>query len=153
MKGKRILLITPFIDSITEKINIREKIYDGVDLFPDCSFVFLKPPQTHANNDSREFYVELEEFLQKLENIKDTFDIAFVSAGGYGNLICSAIYDMGRSAIYGGGTLQMFFGVLGQRWLKERPDVLKIFMNSHWSRPKESEKPKDCKNIEGGCYW
>lgn len=153
MKGKRILLITPFIDSITEKINIREKIYDGVDLFPECSFVFLKPPQTHANNDSREFYVELEEFLQKLENIKDTFDIAFVSAGGYGNLICSAIYDMGRSAIYGGGTLQMFFGVLGQRWLKERPDVLKIFMNSYWSRPKESEKPKDCKNIEGGCYW
>jgi len=153
MKGKRILLITPFIDSINEKINIREKIYDGVDLFPECSFTFLKPPQTHANNPSREFDVELDDFLQELEKIKDTFDVAFVSAGGYGNLICSAIYDMGRSAIYGGGTLQMFFGVLGQRWLLERPDVLKLFMNSNWSRPKDTEKPKDCKNIEGGCYW
>jgi hypothetical protein len=153
LRGQRILLITPFIESISEKLSTREKIYDGVDLFPECSFVFLKPPQTHANNDSREFDIELEEFLQELEKIKDTFDVAFVSAGGYGNLICSAIYDMGRSAIYGGGTLQIFFGVLGSRWLKERPDVLKFFMNKYWSRPKESEKPKDCKNIEGGCYW
>ena len=47
----------------------------------------------------------------------------------------------------------MFFGVLGQRWLVERPDVLKLFMNSDWSRPRTTEKPKDCKNIENGCYW
>lgn len=153
LQGKRILLITPFIDSIKEKIDIRDKIYDGVDLFPDCTFVFLKPPQTHANNDSREFDVELDEFLQQVENVKDTFDVAFVSSGGYGNAIVSAIYDMGKSAIYGGGVLQMYFGVLGSRWLKERPDILKLFMNKHWTRPKESEKPKDCKNIEGGCYW
>lgn len=152
MKGKRILLITPFIDSISEKLEKRESIY-GVDLFPECSFTFLKPPQTHANNESREFDLELEDFFVQLENIKETFDIAIVSAGGYGNLIISKIYDIGKSAIYGGGTLQMFFGVLGQRWLVERPDVLKMFMNSNWSRPKTNEKPKDCKNIENGCYW
>lgn len=152
LKGKRVLLITPFEESISSKLSKRENIY-GIDLFPECSFSFLKPPQTHAGNDSREFDIELEEFFKKLEKIKDDFDIGIVSAGGYGNLILSKIYDIGKSGIYGGGTLQMFFGVLGQRWLVERPDVLKLFMNSDWSRPRTDEKPKDCKNIENGCYW
>ena len=152
LRGKRILLITPFIDSITSKLEIRENIY-GIDLFPECSFVFLKPPQTHAGNESREFDIELEDFFSDLEKIKNDFDVAIVSAGGYGNLILSKIYDLEKSGIYGGGTLQMFFGVLGQRWLVERPDVLKLFMNSNWSRPRATEKPKDCKNIENGCYW
>jgi len=151
-KPRRILLITPFEESIMSKLEKRENIY-GIDLFPHCTFTFLKPPQTHAGNDSREFDVELEEFFEKLEKIKDDFDIAIVSAGGYGNPILSKIYDLGKSGIYGGGTLQMFFGVLGQRWLVERPDVLKLFMNSDWSRPRTTEKPKDCKNIENGCYW
>lgn len=152
LKGKRILLITPFIESIKDKLDKRELIY-GIDLFPECTFTFLKPPQTHAGNESREFDVELEDFFTKLEEVKNDFDIALVSAGGYGNPIISKIYDLGKSAIYGGGTLQMFFGVLGQRWLVERPDVLKLFMNSNWSRPRTTEKPKDCKNIENGCYW
>jgi len=41
----------------------------------------------------------------------------------------------------------------GSRWIKERPDILRLFLNRFWSRPKESEKPKNHQNIEGGCYW
>jgi hypothetical protein len=46
-----------------EKIPIREKIY-GVDLFPECTITTIRPPQTHASNDAREFSVELAEFLR-----------------------------------------------------------------------------------------
>lgn len=152
MRGKRILIISAFSESINEKIPIREKIY-GVDLFPDCIITTIQPPQTHASNNSREFNIELDEFLQSLDKIKDTYDIALVSSGGYANLICCHIFKSGNSSIYVGGVLQMFFGVLGGRWLNETPDVVRLYLNEYWSRPKESERPKDYKNIENGCYF
>lgn len=152
LKGKRILIISSFIESIREKIDIREKIY-GIDLFPECEFVFLKPPQTHGSNESRQFKVEFAEFVERINAIKDTFDVALCSCGGYGNPICSAIYGMGKSAIYVGGVLQMYFGIYGERWMREHPDVLRAYMNQHWSRPKENEKPNNYKQIENNCYW
>ena len=154
LEGKRLLIISPFVESIREKINIRTKIYDGVDIFPNCTFVFAKPPQTQGNQQSQDFQVELNRFKGELDQLKDQYDVALVSCGGYGNLVCNYIFESHRkSAIYVGGVLQMYFGVLGGRWLKERPDVLRLFMNEHWSRPKESEKPNGCGQIENGCYW
>ena len=41
LEGKRILIISAFVDSFKDKINVREKIY-GIDLFPNCEFVFFK---------------------------------------------------------------------------------------------------------------
>jgi len=152
LRGKRILIISAFIESIKEKIPIREKIY-GIDLFPDCKFVFLKPPQTHGSNKSQKFYIEYKEFIKRIEDIKDTFDIALCSCGGYGNPICAAIYDMGKSAIYVGGVLQMYFGIYGQRWLRERPDIMRLYLNKHWTRPKEKERPDNYKDVEKSCYW
>ena len=60
---------------------------------------------------------------------------------------------MGKSAIYVGGVLQMYFGIYGERWMRERPDILRVYMNEHWSRPKESEKPTNHKTVENNCYW
>ena len=152
LRGKKILIISCFVDSIKEKIDDREKIY-GVDLFPDCKFVFLKPPQTQGENPSREFVEELKDFHRQIDEVINDFDVALVSCGGYGNLVCSYIYQQGKSAIYVGGVLQMYFGIYGERWVRERPDVLNFFMNKHWSRPKESEKPKNNQKIENNCYW
>ena len=154
LQGKRILIISAFEESIREKIAIRDKIYDGVDLFPDCQFVFIKPPMTQSDEPSREFDVELKEFTDKLDTIKDDYDIALVSCGGYGNLVCNYIFENHqKSSIYIGGVLQMYFGIVGTRWYKERPDIVRLFMNEHWSRPKLSERPKGCENIENACYW
>lgn len=154
LQGKRILIISAFEESIREKIPIREKIYDGVDLFPDCEFVFMKPPMTQCDENSREFDVELKDFTDRLDTIKDDYDIALVSCGGYGNLVCNHIFEINKkSSIYVGGVLQVYFGILGNRWLKERPDIIRLFMNEHWSRPKAHERPKGCEKIEGACYW
>ena len=154
LQGKRILIISSFEESIREKIAIRSQIYDGVDLFPDCEFVFLKPPMTQADEPSREFDVEFAEFTDKLDSMWGDYDIALVSCGGYGNLVCNHIYEIHlKSAIYIGGVLQMYFGIVGARWFAERPDVVRLFMNEHWSRPKPSERPKGCEKVEKGCYW
>lgn len=153
LKGKRILLISPFVQTIKEQIPIRHLMYDNVDLFPDCEFVFLKPPQTHADQPSREFAMEFDEFKNNVDQMIDQFDIAFVSCGGYANPICSHIYSKGKSAMYIGGVLQMYFGILGNRWIQERNDVVHLFYNEYWKRPKVSERPLNYSKIENGCYW
>jgi hypothetical protein len=152
LEGKRILIISPFVDSFKEKIGIREKIY-GIDLFPNCEFVFLKPPQTQANCPSDEFDVELNRFIIRIKQIQDTFDIALLSCGGYGNLVCAEIYKMGKSAVYVGGVLQMYFGVYGNRWERERPEIMELYKNEFWTRPKEDERPDGFTNVEKSCYW
>lgn len=154
LKGKRILLVCGFEESIKDQLEKREKIY-GVDLFPDCEFVCIKPPQTQGTNDSAEFDVELNRFVEKLKGPEyaGKYDIALCAAGGYGNLICNEIYKMGKPAIYVGGVLQMYFGILGQRWVRERPDILRMYLNEHWTRPKTTEKPKNFDKVEGSCYW
>jgi hypothetical protein len=152
LTGKRLLIISPFIESMKSKLDILPEIY-GVDLFPKCEFIFIKPPQTHAAMPSQEFDIELEKFIEEVKKIKDDFDIALCSCGGYGNLVCAEIFKMDKSAIYVGGVLQMFFGIYGSRWLKEKPEILRIYMNKHWSRPSENEKPSGHSNIENGCYW
>ena len=152
LKGKKILIISAFVESIKEKIEIRKEIY-GVDLFPECSFTFLKPPQTQGNEESEEFIVELEKFQKKIDEMKDEFDVALVSCGGYGNLVCNYIYKINKSAIYVGGVLQMYFGIYGARWLRERKDILNLYMNKYWTRPKEQEKPRSYEKVENSCYW
>lgn len=156
LRGKRILIVSSMVDSIREKIPIRNQLWGdtGIDLFPDCTFVLLKPPMTQGNASARDFMTEFREFTAKLDRIRDQFDVALVSCGGYGNPVCNYIYEScGKSAIYVGGVLQMYFGVVGARWLQERPDILRLYMNAHWSRPKVSERPPGCEDIEKGCYW
>lgn len=152
LANKRVLIISAFEESIQEKIPCRKDIY-GIDLFPGCEILTIKPPQTHGAEESREFDKEIDAFFTRLDAIQTTYDVALVSAGGYGNLICSHIYKSGKSAIYVGGVLQMYFGILGNRWLKERPDILRMYLNSSWTRPKEVEKPKNHETVEGACYW
>ena len=155
LRGKRILVISSFEESIREKLPIRAELYGGVDLFPDCEITTIRPPQTQGTvSDSEEpFTVHLAEFTKRLDAIRDTYDVALVSCGGYGNLVCSHLFDTGKSSIYVGGVLQMYFGILGTRWLKERPDVVRLYLNKNWSRPKDHEKPEGYKNVEGACYW
>jgi hypothetical protein len=154
LKGKKILIISSFADLIQKNMATSHKIY-GNDLFPKCTFCFLKPPQTNGTNNSSEFNIELEEFCKKIKRVSDdeNFDIALVSCGGYGNLVCNYIYSIGKSSIYVGGVLQMYFGILGKRWKLERQDILKLYLNEHWLSPKNEDKPQGHEKIENSCYW
>jgi len=152
LRGKRLLIISPFGETFKKQLPVLDKIY-GRDLFPDCSFVFLKPPTTNGQNHSRPFVDELNDFVKQIGTMKDEFDVALLSCGGYGNPAINRIHDMGKSAIYIGGVLQMYFGVYGSRWERERPLMMKLFKNKHWVRPTSDERPKGFENVEGSCYW
>ena len=152
LEGKRILVISSFVESFKTKIPFLDKIY-GREIFKDNTFVFIKPPSLAGYEKSEEWDVELKKFCLQLDKLIDEYDVALVSSGGLGNLISLYIYNSGKQAIYVGGVLQMYFGVYGQRWMDERKAVLNMYLNSHWSRPMISERPEGWKNIENNCYW
>jgi hypothetical protein len=144
LRGKRLLLVSPFVDMFQSQPNAY-----GINLFPDCSFVYLKPPQTHGTNASRDWREEFADLCSAVDLLE--FDVALCSCGGYGNPLCSYIYSKGRSAIYVGGVLQMYFGVYGSRWIKERKDVMTMYLTTDWKRP--TVKPEGHSAIESSCYW
>jgi hypothetical protein len=153
LRGKRILIVSAFESSIQAKLPIRDKIY-GRELFPDCTFITIKPPQTQGSEIAQEFDIELNNFFQRLDALKGQYDVALVACGGYGACVVNYIYTKhNASAIYVGGVLQMYFGILGARWLRERPDIVRLFLNEHWSRPTAIEKPANYDKVEGSCYW
>ena len=152
LKGKRVLIVSSFADTMREKDKTRDKVY-GIDLFPECNLMYIKPPQTQADEPCDGFTIELERFYKQLDSISGNYDVALVAAGGYGNLICDHIYNTGHSAIYVGGVLQMYFGIIGQRWIRERSDVIRHYINEHWTRPSDQEKPRNYTAIEKSCYW
>jgi len=143
LRGMKILLVSPFVDLM------RKTTVYGVDLFPECTFEYLKPPQTQGLEPSRDWHDEFLDFCEQVKQVE--FDVALCSCGGYGNPICAYIHSLGKSAIYVGGVLQMYFGIYGNRWLTERKDALSVYMTPQWTRP--INRPLGFENIEKSCYW
>jgi hypothetical protein len=152
LKGKKIQIIHPFKNTFLKQIEHFKEIFPNRSWFEDCELEFVKPPITFAgNHQDRDWQEHYQNFINELKNVPE-FDIALVSAGGYGMLISNYIYkEMGKSVIYIGGALQLFFGVIGKRWF-ENNDILSI-MNDHWIRPEKDDKPNNFQNVEKGCYW
>lgn len=115
LRGKRILWISSTDSQIVQKQwEKRNSIYADIDLFPECKIVVL------LNNTS-------------LDSIQNEYDVALVS-GPNSNQICESIYKKGKSVIYVGDVLPMYLGILDKRWLTERPDVIRMYLNQNWAR-------------------
>ena len=66
--------------------------------------------------------------------------------------ICNFIYsELDKSALYIGGALQLFFGVLGKRWVNNQ--TINKIKNDYWCYPEDSDKCGRPELVEGGCYW
>jgi hypothetical protein len=153
LSGKRILIISSFIETMKMQVPHLEKIY-GTNLFPQCTFVFIKPPLKQGKEISLDFQEELRLFFLTLDEVKDMYDVALVSSGGNGNIICNYIFEEhNKSAIYVGGVLQMYFGILGNRWVLERNEIMHLYYNKYWVRPDKTERPIGHETIEHSCYW
>ena len=62
LEGKRILIISPFVESIKKKIGYTSQ--DIWQTYSNCRLL-LKPPQTQGDEDCEEFYVEFNKFCMK----------------------------------------------------------------------------------------
>ena len=158
LRGKKVLLIHPFAESIKEqyskkRIQIFANLECDGEILPEFELEVLPAVQS-INGTKTEFsnwFEALEYMIDECKRID--FDIAIVGCGAYGFPLAAAIKKMGKSAIHLGGATQLMFGIRGVRWDKHENDLYREMVNEAWCRPMESEKPQKANEIEGGCYW
>jgi hypothetical protein len=134
-KGKKILIVSPFVEQIKEQIDILKKCNpppaEGTfaDYIKNSNFEFLKTYITYFNTDTqkniniphKDFFETVSYYKTHINNID--FDVALLSCGSYAHFIGDYIRNINKKAIYIGSILQMAFGIFGNTWLGKGPKM------------------------------
>ena len=165
LKGKKVLVVHPFTDTIKLQYQKRELLFSNPDVLPEFELKTLKAVQTIIGTRS-----EFESWFEALKYMEDEidkidFDIAIIGCGAYGLPLAAHVKRIGKQAVHIGGGTQLLFGILGKRWTEQyqgfwhyRPDInisldYHPLFNEYWVSPSQNEKPKGSEKMEGGCYW
>lgn len=150
LKGKRVLVIHPFEETITSQYyNNRKLLFENDEILPEFEKLYtIKAVQTIAGEKDDRFktWFEALEWMYQ-EALKINFDVAIIGCGAYGMSLAMKLRETGKIAIHMGGYTQLLFGIKGKRW-----DDLGIY-NEYWVRPSKDETPRQKDLIEEGCYW
>ncbi len=160
LKGKKVLVVTSFPESVKIQYAKREEIYKGTSKLPEFELKTYKALMTIGDMKDERFdtWFDALEFMKK-EILETDFDVALISCGAYSYPLGLAVKEAGRQAVCMGGVLQMLFGIMGRRWDGSRyggeehmdPRV-KRWVNASWIYPVE-ERPAAADNVEYGPYW
>lgn len=151
LKGKRVLVVHPFSESIMEQYKHHEKIFPN-GMIPDFDLYTVKAVQTIAGQVDDRFHTWFDalEYMYK-ECQKVDFDVAIIGCGAYGLPLAAKLKMSGKQVIHLGGATQLMFGIKGKRW-DEISEISKYY-NRFWVRPNQNEVVKNGKSVENGCYW
>jgi hypothetical protein len=150
LAGKRVLVVHPFERSIRAQYERKDTIHGVSEILPDFDLLTMRPPVTFLDADlsgSEGYFAELQKASKQIQELE--FDVALVSAGGYGLPLAAFAKSMGRKAIHMGGAGQLLFGITGERWAQPR---FKAIHGENWVRPLEDEMVKGSEKIKN-CYW
>lgn len=152
LKGKKVLVIHPFEESIKSQYQRHNLLFPDTDILPEFELKTLKAVQTIAGEKDNRFdtWFDALEYMYQ-EALKIDFDVAILGCGAYGLPLAAKLKVAGKQAIHMGGVTQILFGIKGRRWL-DNPRA-EINFNDAWVYPKESETPKRSNAVENHCYW
>lgn len=147
LKGKKVLVIHPFEESIRENYKKRSLLFHKQDFLPEFELITLKAVQSIAGTKTpyKDWFEALESMKRQMESMD--FDIALIGAGAYGFPLGSYVKQLGKKAVHIGGTLQILFGIKAKFC-----DKMGLY-NEHWTSPKDSERPNGFMKVESGRYW
>lgn len=149
LKGKKVLVIHPFAETIKKQYEKRKLLFENQEILPEFDLKIIKAVQSIADEKADlPFKTWFEALDYMKEQIRNTdFDIAIIGAGAYGMPLAHYCKTIGKKGVHMGGKIQLLFGIKGRRW-----DDLGIY-NEHWVSPSADETPKGAEKVEGGCYW
>lgn len=152
LKGKKVLVVHPFKESIEKQYENRTLIFPGTSILPEfASLTCIQAVQTIAGEKTEhETWFKALEYMQKQISDVD-FDIAIIGAGAYGLPLAAFCKKIGKQAVQMSGATQLLFGIKGKRW-DEHPTISNLY-NDSWIRPNNSETPTQKVKVEGGSYW
>lgn len=161
LEGKKVLVVHPFAESIKSQYEKRKYLFKVQDTLPDFkSLEVIKAIQSieGESNGYKDWFEALEYMMSEID--KHDYDVCLIGCGAYGFPLAAHVKRMGKQAIHIGGSLQLLFGIMGNRWDHDEPHYENgVFIyyagleNKYWVRPSASERPKTHKVIENSCYW
>lgn len=167
LNDKKICIISSFTEDIKDQLQYKDKLFvnncynDRVGMvykdfiFPTFKAVeYIKIPLCQIKYENRlnlntEFNSSLELFEDLKSQILNTnSEIYLIGAGLYANLLCDFIKTQGKIAINCGSSIQLFFGLLGNRFTYLEDQKV---TNEYWKYPDLSKciKYTDIKNMGG----
>lgn len=152
LKGKKVLVVSPFSDTIESQYPKRELLHKEKDILPEFLLSTVKSVWWYSQGrDSRfQTWFEALDYLYE-ECMKQEFDIALLSCSTFGAPLAIRIKQAGRQAVQMGGGLQLLFGIKGKRW-----DNVPGLYNEYWVKLPEETKVGNVDVIDrtqGGAYW
>lgn len=151
LKGKRVLVIHPFAESIKAQYARKDSIWPDKEVLPDFELITIKAVQSlgGAETPYKDWFEALEAMEAQMDIIE--YDVALTGCGAYGLPLAAHAKKTGHIGIHLGGPLQILFGIKGKRW-DNIPEVAK-FYNDSWVRPLPEETPECHAAVEDSCYW
>lgn len=152
LKGKRVLVISPFAHSIEKQYSIREKLWEDPRILPEFELKTIK----HIHSPNIDKPCHYESWIDMVNHVKNQidsidYDVLLSGCGASSIPFASHAKKNGKIGIHLGGPLQLLFGIKGGRW--DEGSIGKHFYNEYWVRPSGDEIPVNHKFIENGCYW
>lgn len=152
LEGKRVLIISPFVETMKQQYPKMDKIYEGHPMLPKFELLTLKSVWFSGTDDDFDTYFDALDYLYT-EAMKIDFDIVLLSCSTFGFNLACMFKRAGRQAIQYGGALQVLFGIKGARWDNNSPYTK--YYNDYWVRAPKTEAPSKSfqKKLDNGCYW
>lgn len=153
LEGMKVLVIHPFANLIEKQYKKRDKLFKNNQVLPEFDLKTYQAVQSLGGNCEYRDWVQALNIMQDdISNID--FDIALIGCGAYGMPLGGFIKSkLHKKAIHMGGSLQILFGIKGRRWEANGYDYQHKLYNEYWVRPTDDLKPRNYKDVEGGCYW
>lgn len=161
LRGKRVLVIHPFEETIRQQYERRELLFANADTLPKFSLLTIKAVQSLGGEADgfASWFDALDHMKAQMDSVE--YDIALIGCGAYGFPLAAHAKRTGHKAVHLGGALQLLFGIKGKRWenpqhgaerLGKEGPYLDLF-NEHWVYPADTDRPATAANVEGACYW
>lgn len=151
LEGKRVLVISPFIDTVRQQYSRRTEIWKDQRMLPAFTLETIRAPfsaglVTPKHLDWMEALADLEGQMDALE-----YDVALVGAGAFSLPLATHAKRRGKVGVHMGGSLQLAFGIYGNRWKDDKE--FQRFFNDSWVRPSKEETPEFVHKNENAAYW
>lgn len=166
LKGKRVLVISAFKESILRQWDKRKQIWgsDADILVPFELVDVIKSPfnpmidnKLYLQND---LYSNITSWIDALNTMtylmdKYQYDVVLISAAAYSPALANYAKLKNKIGITVCGALQLFFGIKGPRWEQGSLTEWSTMYNDHWEYPLETDLPSHRQIFEQieSAYW
>lgn len=158
LKGKKVLVIHPFADTILHQYRNRDLLFSNHDVLPEFKSIHVIKAVQSIGDNSNGFATWFDALhYMEAEMDRADYDVALIGCGAYGFPLAAHAKRSGKQAVHLGGALQLLFGIKGKRWFnpadKNLYDTYSSLANEHWTYPSQNERPQKASEVENGCYW